>query len=148
MQSITKFTNNFHGESVTYKSIDSVMTEEEILNYQIELLNFLDLMSLKIGAPIVILRIINPSILRNGTRHAVKKLMSNVIEVVILNDQSNGEDVLISRIPIIPNDLDMPSDFKRLKFTFRNAFSMAINKARGQVCGFNLEYPCSTHGQL
>lgn len=106
-------------------------------------------MSLKIGVYIIILRNINAPILANRTRLAVKNLMSNVIEVTILNDKSKGEDVRIPWIPIIPNDT--PFDFKRLQFTVHIAFSMTINKEQGQslqVCGLNLENPCFTRGQL
>jgi len=48
------------GESVIYKSIDSVMNPEEVVNYPTEFFNSLDLsgvplyrLSLEIGAPII-----------------------------------------------------------------------------------------------
>jgi ATP-dependent DNA helicase PIF1 len=52
----------------------------------------------------------------NGTRLAVKKLMSNVVEATIVTGQVKGEDVLIPRIPMIPTD--MPIQFKRVQFHF------------------------------
>ncbi|CAH2106309.1 unnamed protein product [Euphydryas editha] len=85
----------------------------------------------------------------NDARLAVKKLMNNVIEATILKGKYKGEEVLISHISIVPND--MPFDFKRLQFPVRLAFAMSINKPQVQsliVCGINLENPCFLHGQL
>jgi len=119
------------GESVMYKSIDSVMNPEEVVNYPTEFSNSLDLfgvpphrLSLEIGSLIILLRNINPPRMRNRTRLAVKKSLPNVIGATILNGKSKGEDVLIPRIPIIPTD--MLFDFKRLQFPIRLAFSMTI----------------------
>jgi ATP-dependent DNA helicase PIF1 len=56
-------------------------------------------------------------------------MMNNIIEATILNAKFKGEDVLLSRIPMIPTD--MPFEFKRLHFHVRLAFAMTINKAQG-----------------
>jgi len=148
--------NEIPGEAKQYKSVDTVMNQDEVVNYPTEFLNSLDLpgmpphiLTLKIGVPIILLRNINPPRLCNGTRLAVKNMMNNIIEATILNGKFKGEDVLLPRIPMIPTD--MPFEFKRLQFPVRLAFAMTINKSQGQsfqVCGINLENPCFSHGQL
>ena len=148
--------NFLPGQLVSFKSVDTVMNQDDVVNYPMEFLNSLELpglpphnLQLKVGSVVIMLRNINQPRLCNGTRLAVKKLMNNVIEATIIKGKYKGEDVLIPRIPMIPTDL--PFDFKRLQFPVRLAFAMTINKSQGQsleVCGINLEFPCFAHGQL
>ena len=98
---------------------------------------------------IIMLRNINQPKLYDGTHLSVKKLMTNIIEAKILIGPFKDEDVLISRIPMIPTDMSF--QFKRLQFPIQMAFAITINKAQGQsleLCGLYLYTDCFSHGQL
>lgn len=123
--------NQLPGETVQYKSIDTVTEENETVNFPTEFLNSLEphgipshILKMKIGTPLMIIRNINPPKLRNRTRVVIKNLTPNLIEAIILDGKYKGEIVLIPRIPMITTDSSI--EFKRLQFPVRVAFGMTI----------------------
>ncbi|XP_069195719.1 uncharacterized protein [Procambarus clarkii] len=134
--------SNIQSEAVICKSVDTVVEADKAVNYATEFFNSLDqpgipsyVLHLKIGVPIM-LRNTNQPKLCNGTRLAVKKLISNDVEATILRGSFKGEDVLIPHIPMIPTD--MIFQFKRLQFPIRMAFAITNNKAWGKSLESNI----------
>ncbi|UYV63474.1 hypothetical protein LAZ67_2004170 [Cordylochernes scorpioides] len=148
--------NSIPGESKIYRSIDTMVDPDESVSYPPEFLNSLELsctplhkIVLKVGVPVILIRNLDPPRLCNGTRLCITRMGTNVLQARILTGSFRGEEVLIPRIPIIPNDL--PFNFRRLQFPVMVAFAMTINKSQGQtlqVVGVHLESPCFSHGQL
>lgn len=83
---------------------------------------------------------INQPFLCNGIRFVAKKLMNNIHEVIFLKGMYEDDGFLISRVPLIPND--MPFDFKKLRFPMWHL------QTADSVCEINLENSCFLHGQL
>jgi ATP-dependent DNA helicase PIF1 len=77
----------FYGHSREYLSIDTVTSTDDAIHYLQEFLNSLSpsgflphKLKLKIGAPITLLRNLQPPNLCNGTRLQIKSLQNNIIE--------------------------------------------------------------------
>ena len=94
------------GECVEYRSLDSVLDESQAVHFPIEFLNSLEisgfpshLLSLKVSAPIIILRSLDPPKVTNGTRCVITKLSANTIEAKISHGRYAGYDIIIHAFP-------------------------------------------------
>ncbi|XP_071579388.1 uncharacterized protein [Temnothorax nylanderi] len=86
---------SFEEGEINYRSVDSVVDTDDAVNYPVEFLNTMNppglpahKLFLKVGAPVMLLRNLNPPKLCNGTRLQVKALYRNVIEATIYKDSS------------------------------------------------------------
>ena len=146
------------GECVKYRSLDSVLDKSQAVHFPIEFLNSLDisgfpshLLSLKVSAPIIVLRSLDPPKVTNGTRCMITKLSANTIEAKISHGRYAGHDIIIPRIPLIPSNSTLPFEFRRLQFPVAFCFAMTINKSQGQTfkaVGVDLTNESFTHGML
>ncbi|XP_070196534.1 uncharacterized protein [Littorina saxatilis] len=132
--------SDFPGDERLYKSIDKAINDEEVVIYPQELLNSIEIsglppheLTLKPGAPIIILRSLEPPKTTNGTRCTITRLHNYVIEATISCGPYKGEPVLLPRIPLEPSDSSLPFTFRRLQFPIRPAFALTINKSQGQT---------------
>ena len=154
--------NVLNGDIHTFHSADNAVLDENEagdFQYPVEYLNSINgsglplfNLKLKIGAPIMILRNLDPAAgVCNGTRAILTKCTRRVLEARMLGGDHAGQTFLIPRITISPSDLDLPFVLERRQFPVRLGFCMSINKAQGQsvtVVGLNLQIPVFTHGQL
>lgn len=77
---------------MTFKSIDTIDDENQIVNFSIEFLNFLDMpempphnLRLKIGSQVILLRNWNPpKIMQRYMKIVIRRITGNVLEVTIL----------------------------------------------------------------
>ena len=124
-------------EEKVYKSIDNISSRDQMINSPTEFLNSLEPIRtapnnllLKIGAPITLLRNLDPPELCNGTRLTIKRMMSHVLETTIISEKYAGVSCFIPRIPMKPTNL--PFEFERLQFPVILCFAMTINKSQRQ----------------
>lgn len=74
--------------------------------------------------------------------------MGGIIEAIILDRKFHGDMAFLPRMSLIPSESVIP--FKRLQFSKRIAYAMAINKSQDQTMNFwgiNSENLCFSHGQ-
>ena len=144
------------GQEREYKSLDLPIKGPDSIRYPTEVLNSMNFpgipahkLILKKGAPIILMRNLNPPMLVNGTRLQILNLGNSKLEAKILVGEYAGQVVYIPKIPLIPKDCGI--QFKRVQFPVKLSFSMSINKAQGQTLkkvGLLLEEPCFSHGQF
>ena len=128
------------GDCCDYRSLDTIPDESQAVHFPTEFLNSLEvsglpqhLLLLKVGAPIIILRSLDPPRVTNGTRCVVTKLSANTVEAKISHGRYAGHDIIIPRIPLIPSNSVLPFEFRRLQFPITLCFAITINKSQGQT---------------
>ncbi|GMF58154.1 unnamed protein product [Phytophthora fragariaefolia] len=149
------------GDSHVYLSIDKVDDDNEENFFEREVLHSVNIngipphkLTLKKGAPIMMMRNLNPDLgLCNGTRLRIIELKPHVIHATIMTGERQGQHVLIPRIVFISDGdtREFPFRLRRKQFPVVPAFAMTINKAQGQTVqnlGLYLATPCFSHGQL
>ncbi|GFW84497.1 ATP-dependent DNA helicase [Trichonephila clavipes] len=125
-----------------FKSIDTIVDENETVNFPAEFLNSLDISGmpphylLKIGSFVILLCNLNSRRLSNGTHLAIERIIGKFLQAIILTVKLKGEIVQFPRAPLIPSKSSIP--FKRLRFPIRLVFVMIINKFKAKrKCPFD-----------
>jgi ATP-dependent DNA helicase PIF1 len=112
----------------------------------------LSILRLKIGAPVMLLRNMDPANgLCNGTRMTLLRASTGCLEVRLNGGSFDGQTRLIYRTKLSSNEEDFHFRLTRLQFPVRLGFAMTINKSQGQSLthvGVDLRKPVFTHGQL
>jgi hypothetical protein len=153
---------NMPGEARAYKSADCIPRTTESTyagTVTTEYLNALEFpgiplhdTQLKVGAPVMLMRNLDPSSgLCNGTRMIIVRMGQRVLEAKIITGDKRGEIVLIPRIALDCDDKELPFTLRRLQFPIKLAFALTINKSQGQSLesvGIDLSADVFGHGQL
>ena len=146
------------GRETIYASVDT-MADPDAVPLTAEVLNNIEMsgmpaheLRLKAGAPVLLMRNLDPPRAVNGTLCVAKTLLENVLELYVVTGPDRGQTIFVPRIPLESSaDSGLGFSFRRLQFPVSVAFGMTINRSQGQTkkrVGVYLRAPVFTHGQL
>ena len=150
------------GQEVTFASMDinELSPQEKDNALPIPTLNKYEegglpphILKLKIGAPVILLRNMNPSEGHcNGTRYVVSDIHPRIIDLKIANGPRKGEIFPLMRVKLFNSNNKKYMKFSRKQFPIKLSFAFTANKAQGQ--SFNYVGVCLAmsdffaHGQF
>ena len=152
--------NEIPGNLIVCNSADTTIQLDDATRFPTEYLNSISVNGIpphrllfKIGAPIMLLRNINPKEgLCNGTRLILMAKHGEMLQCQIAGGERDGRVFFLPRITFTPNSTEeFPMEWKRRQFPVRTSFAMTINKSQGQSLarvGVWLEESVFSHGQL
>ena len=104
------------------------------------------------GAVVMLLRNLDVEAgLCNGVRAIILKCGNRILGAKVISGKAAGRRIFIPRIPLAPQNPDLPFRLERRQFPIKLAWAMTINKAQGQTLtrlGLYLPQPVFAHGQL
>jgi len=151
------------GEEIIYLSADSIdPSDSDSLNNHVITPDFLNSIKvsgmsdhslrLKIGAPVMLLRNLDPKGgLCNGTMLQITQLCSHIVEARVITRDRINDIVYIPLINITPSDTKLTFKMRRRLFPLSVIFAMTIKKSQGQSLekvGLYLPKPVFSHGQF
>lgn len=149
------------GDSQVFTSVDHAEqgADNEAFHMDDEYLHTLETsgipparLALKVGAPVILLRNMNPANgFCNGTRCIVKRIHSRALEIEIASGEYQGRCTTLPRILCNSKISDFAFILTRRQFPVQLCFAMSINKSQGQslpVVGLDLRNSVFSHGQL
>ena len=149
------------GDPQTFVSVDRAEqgADDEAFHMDDEYLHTLEAsgipparLTLKIGAPVILMRNMNPAKgFCNGTRCIVKRMHSRALEIEIAAGEFQGRCTTLPRILCNSKTSDFGFILTRRQFPVQLCFAISINKSQGQSLpevGLDLRNSVFSHGQL
>ena len=129
-----KMISRFPGDYKIFKSADKVESNEDL--FPLEYINKetppgfpQHKLKLKVNAPIMLLRNIDPANGHcNGTKYVIKSMTENVLDAVVASGKHAGKRLFIPRISLSTDD-SYAYIMQRKQFPVRLAFGITANKA-------------------